>query len=379
MKQYLNWLDNNPIIERYSWFGTRIYPDTGVGQSSSLFKVNALGLSPIGEYYTAKTCTPSATVAPPAQAYIQLKNGKYVTVSSQTPGLLTATATSTATATLFKFAAVSGGYSIQSTKTTSNNFVAADNYGNDPLVANRASAGGWETFLFRRSNGFWTIAPTVNNLLVGLRSADSALVATGAPSACAYPDLQLFNLVVPGAAAAATTTATTAAAVTTAAAGTTTTTGAASTTTSTTTGATCPSRTTTAPLSQGYIQSQSNRKYVVVQQDKTLAATASATSSATLFRFAAVTGGGYSIRSATSNQYVCADNNGANPLIANRGSASGWETFTFSKPTTSSSNVDWTFTAVNNLAVSLQSNNQLRATGSLTTCPSTQLWTLVAA
>jgi len=34
------------------------------------------------------------------------------------------------------------------------------------------------------------------------------------------------------------------------------------------------------------------------------------------------------IQSAFNHQFVCADNQGASPLVANRGAAQAWETFT---------------------------------------------------
>jgi len=52
MTDVLKYLDSEPAVERYSWFGTRVKPsDSGLGSQVSLFKVDDCGLSDLGKLY----------------------------------------------------------------------------------------------------------------------------------------------------------------------------------------------------------------------------------------------------------------------------------------------------------------------------------------
>jgi len=54
MKQILNYLDNEPIIERYAWFGTRIDPDDGwLGPQVDLLDNSKCALTDLGKLYTS--------------------------------------------------------------------------------------------------------------------------------------------------------------------------------------------------------------------------------------------------------------------------------------------------------------------------------------
>ncbi|PRP89844.1 hypothetical protein PROFUN_00186 [Planoprotostelium fungivorum] len=82
---------------------------------------------------------------------------------------------------------------------------------------------------------------------------------------------------------------------------------------------------------------------------------------------------GYSIFSSASQRFVCADGAGSDFLIANRGAASGWETFQLSSVGSS-----WTVqSSTNNKYVARQSNGKLMATGVSPGADS--LWTLISA
>lgn len=53
MKQILNYLDNEPAIERYAWFGTRIDPDDGwLGPQVDLLDNSKCALTDLGKLYT---------------------------------------------------------------------------------------------------------------------------------------------------------------------------------------------------------------------------------------------------------------------------------------------------------------------------------------
>jgi len=52
MKQALNLLDNDPAIERYSWFGTRLDPkDAWLGHQVDLLSDSACALTDLGKLY----------------------------------------------------------------------------------------------------------------------------------------------------------------------------------------------------------------------------------------------------------------------------------------------------------------------------------------
>ena len=102
-------------------------------------------------------------------------NGKYVTAGSSA---LIANASSVGTAQ--KFDEVSeGGNSIALRAHVNNDFVCADNYGNDPLIANRTAASQWETFtLIHNADGSISLQAAVNGDYVTAENAGaSALIA----------------------------------------------------------------------------------------------------------------------------------------------------------------------------------------------------------
>jgi len=52
MTAALSWLDSQPQIERYSWYGTRIAPNDGyLGPNASIFSLQCSSLSNLGELY----------------------------------------------------------------------------------------------------------------------------------------------------------------------------------------------------------------------------------------------------------------------------------------------------------------------------------------
>ena len=56
---------------------------------------------------------------------------------------------------------------------TTNFYVSAEDAGALPLIANRYTASGWETFAFStQAGGFWAITATANGKLVAIQPAN---------------------------------------------------------------------------------------------------------------------------------------------------------------------------------------------------------------
>lgn len=82
-------------------------------------------------------------------------NGRYVAVQPGT-GLLVATATSITSAAQFDWESHDGGASIALKSRANGLYVAAENGGSAPLVANRLQVGLWEKFIPGGGTGSWT-------------------------------------------------------------------------------------------------------------------------------------------------------------------------------------------------------------------------------
>lgn len=79
-------------------------------------------------------------------------------------------------------------------------------------------------------------------------------------------------------------------------------------------------------------QSTTSQKYIAVDKSSLrLTLTGATVASASAFDINAVSGSStlFNLLALQNNQYVCADNSGSSPLIANRGAASTWEQFYF--------------------------------------------------
>jgi endo-1,3(4)-beta-glucanase len=208
--------------------------------------------------------------------YIQdVSSGNYVNVVS-TDTTLHATVAQSA-ATVFTTANVTGGgTSFQ--QVSDGEYMSADSTGTDVLVVNRASASTWETFdLVSQSGGTYLIRAHSNNKY--LQTTASGIVNSGTSTGSQYR-------ITPVAQAN--------------------------------------------PAGTFALQEVSSGLYVSAPTSRqTLIADTTAAGSATKFVFAPIngTGGGGSIRSTLDNSYVSADIGGGVPLIANRATASTWETF----------------------------------------------------
>lgn len=278
----------------------------------------------------------SAPSTPPAIGYIQSKsNGLYVTLNAA--GNLVATASSTSGATIFNFATITGGYSIQARST--NQYVSADNAGASALIANRAAPSGWETYQITQPASGYFAFTAVNSKYVAVQSANAnELIATVAIGGT-VPDIALFNIVAITSSPAPT------------------------------------SSINVATATQVKLYSKSANSYITVDSASLLAATVSSTALATTFNLAAVTGGN-TLQNAGSSQFVSADNAGASPLVSNRATAAGWETFTFVAQSGSTYAI---LAAADNQLVSVQSNGQLLANiANSGTIPTSALFYVVA-
>lgn len=272
---------------------------------------------------TSAPSTPAPTQKPtssptgvPALGYLQSKsNGLYVTLNSA--GNLVATATSTSAATIFNYATVTGGYSIQAR--SNNQFVTAENGGGSPLAANRQTVSGWETFLIAQTSGYFAITATANNKYVAVQTTNANLLIATVATGGTVPDIALYSIVAPASSPAPT------------------------------------ASINVATATQVKLFSKSLGAFITVDGAYFLSATSSGTALATTFAVA-TTSSGTTLQNTLSSQYVSADNAGATPLVANRPTAAGWESFTFVPQSGSTYSI---LAAANNQLVSVQSNGQL--------------------
>jgi type 1 glutamine amidotransferase len=112
-------------------------------------------------------CSPRVVTA--GSALRARANNKFVTASA---GNLIASAT---TATdRFDVVTLSGG-NVALRSRANGQYVCAENAGNNPLIANRAAVGSWETFaLIRNGDGTVSLRATVNNRYVTAENAGAA-------------------------------------------------------------------------------------------------------------------------------------------------------------------------------------------------------------
>jgi len=85
----------------------------------------------------------------------------------------------------------------------------------------------------------------------------------------------------------------------------------------------------TTPIPTGTaVRARANNKFVSTAAGNLIASANSAATSAERFEIVTLSGGNVALRSKATNLYVCAENAGAAPLVANRAAIGGWETFT---------------------------------------------------
>lgn len=221
---------------------------------------------------------PDPTPAPSpvtGNVYIQdVASGQYISVSTVDATLHANVAQASAAA--FLAAGVSGGGS-SFQQVSTGMFVSADTTGQSVLVANRPAASTWETFnLVAQSDGTYLIQALSNNLY--WQTTAGSVINSGTTTGSKY---RLVSL------AAAN------------------------------------------PAGTFAIQEVSSGRYVTAPTSRqTLIADATAASAATRFIFAPVSGtSGGSIQSTLNSQFVSGEIDGVAPLIANRPTASTWETF----------------------------------------------------
>ena len=89
----------------------------------------------------------------------------------------------------------------------------------------------------------------------------------------------------------------------------------------------CTPRTDPVPTGTA-LRSRANNKFVSISGGNLIASAATAGTAAERFDVVTLSGGNVALRSKANGQYVCAENSGNSPLVANRATAGAWETFT---------------------------------------------------
>jgi hypothetical protein len=88
----------------------------------------------------------------------------------------------------------------------------------------------------------------------------------------------------------------------------------------------CSPRTTPIPTGTA-LRARANNKFVSSGAGGLVASANAAATAAERFEIVPLAGGNVALRSTANNMYVCAENAGNSPLIANRAAAGSWETF----------------------------------------------------
>jgi type 1 glutamine amidotransferase len=91
--------------------------------------------------------------------------------------------------------------------------------------------------------------------------------------------------------------------------------------------ANCSPPTTPPPPTGTAIRARVNNKFVTTSAGNLVASATTAGTAAERFEIVPLSGGTVALRSKATNMYVCAENSGNSPLIANRAAAGAWETF----------------------------------------------------
>jgi hypothetical protein len=100
--------------------------------------------------------------------------------------------------------------------------------------------------------------------------------------------------------------------------------------TATCTPATAPPTTpppTNPPVAGTAWKALANNKFVTASAGNLIASATAASTNAERFDVVDLGGGNVALKSRANGMYVCAENAGANPLVANRAAAGAWETF----------------------------------------------------
>ncbi|GIF58299.1 ThuA domain-containing protein [Asanoa iriomotensis] len=91
--------------------------------------------------------------------------------------------------------------------------------------------------------------------------------------------------------------------------------------------ATCTPGTTPPPVTGTAVRALANNKFVTTSAGNLIASATAASTNNERFDVIDLGGGNVALRSKANGMYVCAENAGANPLVANRAAIGGWETF----------------------------------------------------
>lgn len=203
---------------------------------------------------------------------------------------------------------IPGGYNIKSIST--GNYLTGANGGT--VSAGTVNPQGWESFRFEQNGDYWAILASSNKRYVTLQSDNTFTTTSQTVS-----DATLFKL---------------------------------------NSGGSTPTSAPVAFKGGNYTITASNGQFVH-QGKSDVGYRLDVSNTKTVFQINA-NSNGYTFKSLDNSQYVTADNAGASPLTANRGSASGWETFNLKNV---NGNVWMVQALANKKLVTAQSDNTLLA------------------
>ncbi|PRP89320.1 glycoside hydrolase family 81 protein [Planoprotostelium fungivorum] len=305
-------------------------------------------------------CSSAGVPTPPTDVFVTLlskSTGQYLDGGSTPKAKVAA-----AQAGKYKIQWMPGGFTVVSQ--TTGKYVSGGNGGT--VTAGSAEAKGWESFQFKQVGQYWAIVANSNKMYAEVQ-ADGTLKTTAGSAT----DATLFTISsdgsVPTTTAAPTSKSTTAIP----------TSSKQSTTTklSTTTAAPAPTSGNLTGSNYFYISSKSAGLYLTSSATDQYVRVNGTRQQATRYLVAAIQGKDnlFSVQDVKTSQYVCADSNGDQPLIANRGSPSGWESFSFEKQ-----GQYWAIRADDNKKyVAVQSDKRTQATSDKV--QDSALWTLTSA
>jgi endo-1,3(4)-beta-glucanase len=123
-----------------------------------------------------------------------VSNGMYLTVGAGSDAFITGTLQSGA---ILTFSPIAGGTTIQSNATKQ--YASIDNTGTNPMIINRATPSGWETFVFIKVNGNFVIKALSNGKYLGVGTNNEVFNNINTP-VNQVPQNGLWKLVCPNAA-----------------------------------------------------------------------------------------------------------------------------------------------------------------------------------
>lgn len=165
--------------------------------------------------------------------------------------------------------------------------MSAENTGASPLVANRYTASGWETFSLSQPQSGYYALKAVNSKFVAIQpSIQNTLI----PTSSTENDVALFKIVTP---------------------------------------VSPSSSTSVSSATQIKLFSKGAGAFIAVDSGSYFTASTGVIETATTFKLGKPATNQYTLQNIATAQYASADNAGANAVVVNRASPAGWESFNF--------------------------------------------------